>query len=87
MVAIANISKSGLGLYSFSSMRKGSSVSLDITLTSEGGEKLRDTVNGKVVWLSRKGSLYFIGIAFDEYLSLEKQPYLYEQFMKITSMD
>lgn len=87
MVAIANISQSGLGLYSFSAMRKGASVSLDITLMANGGEKRRDSVAGKVIWVSKKGSLYFIGIAFDEYLSPEKQPLLYEHFRKITSMD
>lgn len=87
MVAIANISRSGLGLYCFSPMRKGASVSLDITLMGNGGEKRRDSVAGKVVWVSKKGSLYFIGIAFDEYLNPERQPVLYEHFRTITSMD
>jgi len=87
IVAIANISRSGLGLYCFTAMRKGASVSLDITLMANGGEKQRDSVSGKVVWVSKKGSLYFIGIAFDEYLNPEKQPVLYEHFRKITSMD
>jgi hypothetical protein len=84
VLAIANISKSGLGLYSYSPLSEGSSVSMDITFKSPGGFTRSDAVEGRVIWSSefgkigQKGGLYFIGISFDRELSPEGQPFLYE---------
>ena len=84
---VANISRSGLGLYSYTNMEKGISVSIEITFISLKGYKQKDTVEGEIVWLSKLGRLYFIGIVFDEELNLSKQPVLYEHFWKVTSWD
>ena len=84
---VANISRSGLGLYSYSRIEKGISVSIEITFVSLKGSKHKDTVDGEVVWLSKLGRLYYIGVAFYEELNPAKQPVLYEHFWKVTRWD
>ncbi len=84
---VANISRSGLGLYSYSRIEKGVPVSIEITFVSLKGSKRKDTVEGEVVWLSKLGRLYYIGVVFDEELNPAKQSVLYEHFWKVTSWD
>jgi len=84
---VASISQSGVGLYSYAPVTKGTRVTLEVTFISVKGVKENDTVKGRVVWLTRMGKLYFIGIAFDEELNPAQQPRLYEHFFKIISWD
>ncbi|HEB75235.1 MAG TPA: PilZ domain-containing protein [Nitrospirae bacterium] len=84
---VASISQSGLGVYSYSPLKTGTRVRIEITFISVKGVKEKDTTEGRVVWLSGMGRLYFIGIAFDEELSPAKQPRLYEHFFKVVSWD
>lgn len=91
VLAIANISSAGLGLYSYAPIATGASVEMDITFISPGGLTRSDSVHGKIIWSSElgrtgeKGGLYFIGIAFDHELSPEKQPFLYEYLETMAS--
>jgi hypothetical protein len=84
VLAISNISRSGLGLYSYAPLSTGATVSMDISFVSPSGGTRSETVEGKIIWSSEfgkageKGGLYFIGIAFDEELSPEGHPSLYE---------
>jgi hypothetical protein len=84
VVAVANISKSGLGLYSYASLQEGARLALDITFIAPNGAKVKDSVEGRVVWASElgkldsEGRLHFIGLALDEELNSEKHPFLYE---------
>lgn len=84
IVAVANISKAGLGLYSYTSLPEGARLALDITFIAPKGTKVKDSVEGRVVWASEfgkldsEGRLYFIGLALDEELNPDKHPFLYE---------
>jgi len=82
-VAVANISRSGLGLYSYASFDEGTPLSMVITFTSPKGTVVSDTVEGRVVWSSelgrlKEGRLYFLGISFDGELNPGKHPFLFE---------
>lgn len=83
MIAIANISRTGLGLYSYTPVGEGTIVSLDIAFAARGKKERRNTVRGKVVWETKKGALYFSGVALDKSLSPSGQPFLYAYLRKI----
>lgn len=80
VIAIANISQSGLGLYSYTSLEKGTTVTIKISFRSTRGRLLQDTVRGDVIWSTKEGNLYFTGIAFNGELNPQDQPFLYEHF-------
>ncbi len=84
---VASISQSGFGLYSYDPLGEGTPVSIDITFISVKGTPEQDTLEGKVIWSTRVGKLYFTGIAFDEELNPARQPRLYEHFWKIVNWD
>ncbi|MEC4685269.1 MAG: PilZ domain-containing protein [Nitrospirota bacterium] len=84
---VASISQSGMGVYSNAPLEKGTPVTIEITFISVKGIKENDTVEGRVVWLSKLGKIYFVGIAFDEELNPVKQARLYEHFFKVISWD
>jgi hypothetical protein len=44
-------------------------------------------IEGKVVWLSMEGDIYYAGIFFDEELNPDKQPNLYWHFHRIIKDD
>lgn len=84
---VSNISQSGLGIYSYVSVDKGTPVSIEITFIAIKGFEQTDTIEGKIVHLSKLGKLYYMGIAFDEELNPVAQPFLYNHFWKIVSWD
>jgi hypothetical protein len=84
---VASISQSGMGVYSYAPLEKGTPVTIEITFISVKGIKENDTAKGRIVWLSNMGKLYFVGIAFDEELDPVRQPRLYEHFFKVISWD
>ncbi|NOZ25542.1 MAG: PilZ domain-containing protein [Nitrospirae bacterium] len=84
---VASISQSGLGVYSYEPLKTGTRVTVEINFISVKGIREKDTAEGRIVWLSGMGRLYFVGIAFDEDLNPSKQPRLYEHFFKVVSWD
>jgi PilZ domain len=83
MIAIANISRTGLGLYSYTPIGEGTVVSLDIAFSAHGKKERHDTVRGRVVWETKKGALYFAGVSLDKNLSPSGQPFMYAYLRKI----
>jgi hypothetical protein len=75
---IANISLTGLGLYSAASIGKGKRVTATISFVDRNGKIRKDSTSGKVDWQRKFADLYLIGILFDEELSIVNQPRLIE---------
>jgi hypothetical protein len=75
---IANISLTGLGLYSPVSIGKGKRVTITISFVDRNGKMRQDTAAGKVDWQRKFSDLYLIGIIFDEELNMLNQPRLLE---------
>ncbi|MEJ2184047.1 MAG: PilZ domain-containing protein [Nitrospirota bacterium] len=75
IVAIANISTSGLGLYSHTPLENGSHVTLDITLS--GRKDMKERLEGRIVWVSKEENLHLIGVAFEKELNEREHPLLY----------
>jgi hypothetical protein len=73
---IANISFSGVGLYSQTSIGKGKNVDLELSFIDKIGKMQVDTITGKVDWQKKFGKMYFVGILFDEEPNVTNQPRL-----------
>jgi c-di-GMP-binding flagellar brake protein YcgR len=83
----ANISLSGIGLYSDSPLEPETEVSLNIHFISTGGIMKTVSLQGSVVFIKEIGDMYFMGIEFDEELNQEGQPSLHEHLMSILTAD
>jgi hypothetical protein len=75
---IANISLSGLGLYSTTPIEKGKTVELTISFVDKNGRVREDVATGKVDWQKKVLRMYLLGIHFDEELNPTSQPRLLE---------
>jgi hypothetical protein len=75
---IANISLSGLGVYSATPIAKGRKAMITISFVDRNGKMLQDTTAGKVDWQRKFSDLFLIGILFDEELNMLNQPRLLE---------
>ena len=75
---IANISLSGIGLYSLKSIGKGKKVSIKISFVDKSGKMQEDSIWGKVDWQKKFQNMYLTGIIFDEEPNGVKQPRLVE---------
>ena len=84
---VSNIAETGLGVYSAEPIGLGSEVSINIEFLSTEEEMKNDTIEGKVVWLSMKDDIYYLGIFFDEEFNKDKQPNLYWHFHRIIKDD
>mgnify|MGYP001561885709 CR=1 FL=1 len=85
-ILAANISRSGLGAYSYVPIPDNISVSIEMSFAGiKGIEKA--SLEGKIMHSSRLGSLYYIGIDFSEELNPDSQPLLYSHFWKIIETD
>jgi hypothetical protein len=73
---IANISVSGIGLYSPKSVGKGKTVKLKVSFIDRKGKISDDTVEGKVDWQSKFRGIYLVGVLFDQELNMQNQPRL-----------
>ncbi len=78
---IANISFSGIGLYSTIPLGKGKKVKIKITFIDKKGKICEDSTEGKVDWQKKFKKIYLIGIIFDEELNTRNQPRLLEHLM------
>jgi hypothetical protein len=77
-VMVANISFSGIGVYSARPIGKGKNVSIKISFLDKTGKIQEDTITGKVDWQKKFKNMYLTGIIFDEEPSVAHQPRLVE---------
>jgi hypothetical protein len=75
---IANISLSGMGVYSATPIGKDRKAVITISFVDRNGKMRQDTAAGKVDWQRKFSGLYLIGILFDEELNTLNQPRLLE---------
>lgn len=73
---IANISFSGIGLYSVKPIGKGKKVRITISFVDKRGKICEDSVEGRVDWQKKFKKMYLLGIVFDEELNSIQQPKL-----------
>jgi c-di-GMP-binding flagellar brake protein YcgR len=89
----ADISFSGIGLYSYSAAEVGASASVEINFIGVDGFSRRDRVDGQVVYASKieginkMEGLYFTGIQFDDEINPLEQPFLYDRLQEILKWD
>lgn len=75
---VANISFSGIGLYSFKSIGKGKQVAIKLSFLDKSGKTQEDTITGKVDWQKKFRNMYLTGIIFDEEPNFPNHPRLLE---------
>jgi hypothetical protein len=78
---IANVSFSGIGLYSSLSIGKGRTVRIKVSFVDRIGKTREDTISGKVDWQKKFKDMYLVGVIFDEEPNITNQPNLVEHLM------
>ena len=63
--SIANVSFSGIGLYSPTPVGKNKKVDVKISFINKDGKVCGDSTTGKVDWQSKFKNIYLLGIFFD----------------------
>jgi len=84
---IANISLRGIGLYSYSSIKVETNVSITIIFISSDGVLKTDSIEGRVVSNRKIGKTHFLGVQFNEEINAQNQPLLFKQINNIISTD
>ena len=84
---IANISLQGIGLYSYSSIKAGTSVSITTHFISLDGGLKTDSIEGRVISYRKIGKTHFLGIQFDEKINAQNQPSLFKHLQNILQTD
>jgi len=84
---IANISLQGIGLYSYSSIKVGTSVSIAALFISLDGGLKTDFIEGQVVNNRKIGNTHFLGIQFDEEINVQNQPSLFKHLQNTLPSD
>ncbi len=85
----ADISQSGIGLYSYDSAEVDADASVEISFVGSDGLLRKDRLEGRIVYISkieginRIGGLYFTGIKFNEDINPFGQPFLYDRLQEI----
>ncbi|NWF52241.1 MAG: PilZ domain-containing protein [Nitrospirae bacterium] len=80
---IADISFSGMGIYSPVPINKGKKVMVKISFINISGKTCEDDVKGRIDWQRKFGNTYLVGIFFDEELNLIKQPLLFKHLTEL----
>jgi hypothetical protein len=84
---IANISLRGIGLYSYSSIKVETSVSITINFISLDGGIKTDCIEGRVMNIRKIGDTHLLGIQFNEEINAQKQLSLYPHMQNILPAD
>lgn len=84
---ITDISLSGVGLYLDVPLEDSIDVSLDISFLSSTGSIATDRVGGRIVYVKKFQNVYFTGIQFDEDISRNNQPALFEHLDAVSLLD
>jgi len=78
---VANISFSGIGLYSPTSIGRGKKVRIKVSFIDRNGKLCEDITAGKVDWQTKFKNTYLLGIIFDEELNISNQSMLLEHLI------
>ncbi len=85
----ADISLSGIGIYSDKPIREGTGLSIEITFFSTEDVTMTVSLQGESVYAremgGEMGGMYFVGIEFDEEINPIQQPSLHHHLQKILS--
>ena len=84
---IANISLRGIGLYSYSSIKAETSVSISTNFISFDGGLKTDSIEGRVVSNTKIGQTHFLGVQFHEEINAHNQPSLFKHLQNILPAD
>ena len=63
---VANFGRNGLGLYVRNPLKAGDHVHIALSIDSVPELGVSERYQGNVVWVNQVGSVYAVGIAFDE---------------------
>jgi hypothetical protein len=80
---IANISFSGIGLYSTVPIPNGRQVKIKMSFFDSDGKIQNSIIEGRTVWHSKLGKFYLLGIRYDEAISATSQPLLFKRLMPL----
>lgn len=83
---IADISMSGIGLYSDETLELDKDISLEINFIGEDGLTKTDYEEGRIVYANTIGKIYFIGVEFDEEIDSTSHSLLYERLQRILTL-
>jgi hypothetical protein len=84
---IANVSFSGIGLYSLNPIANGREVKMKISFFDITGKIQTATIIGSTVWHSKLANSYLMGIRFNEELTASNQPLLFNRIMLLQTKD
>jgi c-di-GMP-binding flagellar brake protein YcgR len=84
---IANISLQGMGLYSYSSIKAETTVSISTNFISFDGGLKTDSIEGRVVSNRKIGKTHFLGVQFHEEINALNQPSLFKHLQNILPTD
>jgi c-di-GMP-binding flagellar brake protein YcgR len=84
---ISNISLRGMGLYSYSSIKVETNVSITINFISLDGVLKTDSIEGRVINNRKIGNAHFLGIQFNEEMNAQNQPLLFKHIKNIIPTD
>ena len=84
---IANVSFSGIGLYSPKPIANGREVKMEISFFDITGKIETATMKGSTMWHSKLGNSYLVGIRFNEELTASNQPLLFKRIMLLQTKD
>lgn len=71
---IADISLSGIGLYSNRPIRESTGLSIEVIFMSAEGQMRTASLQGDTVYTRDMGGIYFIGTEFDDEINPARQP-------------
>jgi c-di-GMP-binding flagellar brake protein YcgR len=78
----ADISMSGIGLYSDTPLDLDTDLAIAIHFMGQGG-LITEQIEGRIVYVNEIGKFYFVGIQFREEISPVNQPLLHERLQRI----
>jgi c-di-GMP-binding flagellar brake protein YcgR len=84
---IANISLQGIGLYSYSSIKVGTCVSITTLFVAPDGGLKTDSIEGRVVSSRKIGKTHFLGIQLDREIDAQNQPSLFKHLQNDLTTD
>jgi hypothetical protein len=84
---IANISLKGIGLYSYSSIKVGTRVSITTLFVALDGRLKTDSIEGRVVSNRKIGKTHFLGILLNREIDARNQPSLFKHLQGVLTTE
>ncbi len=79
---VENISKKGICLHTYQTLKQESNIVLELTFTTRSGKKAKAYIKGTVARVTREDDVNIIGVSFDEEITADNHPVLYKYFNK-----